>query len=372
VPRILAALDDAGFIESTLLIEKRIRPGRAGGFLPRLAINIVRYNQEFSLLERAIGAALNQELEDFEVVLTENGSSNSVKEPLLQCFGSDRRFRYVENASNLGFAGAHNRFIQTAHAEFVLPLNPDTQLTPEYARTVLAVFRDSTVAAAEGKMLKPVPLPDGRYILDGTGMSLSRGRRAGERGQLQVDEGQFDDSTDVFGVSATAAIYRTSALERIKHGEAEYFDEDLFTYWEDLDLAWRLRLAGFQCRYVPRAIVYHARSANQSDKGFTRVRAFVAHTRSVPLRIVQWDWRNHLLTVIKNDFGSSLFRDLPRIAVRESVIFAYLCVVRPQILFAVPEFFRLLPKILRKRKLVQRSRTVSSREMGQWFESAQR
>lgn len=338
----------------------------------QLAINIVRYNQEFSVLERSIQAALDQDLEDFDVVLTENGSSDSLKELLSQRFASDPRFRYVENASNLGFAGAHNRFIHTADAEFVLPLNPDTRLTPEYARTVLAVFSDPIVAAAEGKMLKPEPLTDGRYILDGTGMSLSRARRAGERGQLQLDEGQFDHSTNVFGVSATAAIYRTSALERIKHGDAEYFDEDLFTYWEDLDLAWRLRLAGFECRYVPGAIVYHSRSANQSKEGFTRIGAFVANTRGLSLRVVQWDWRNHLLTIIKNDFGSSLLRDLPRIAVRELAFFAYLCVVRPQILLALPEFFRLLPRILRKRKLVQGSRAVSSRQMGQWFESARR
>jgi len=338
----------------------------------QLAINIVRYNQEFSLLERSIQAALNQDLEDFEVVLTENGSSDSVKDLLLHRFGSDARFRYRENASNLGFAGGHNRFIYTANAEFVLPLNPDTQLSPNYARTVLAIFRDPRVAAAEGKMLKPVPLPDGRYILDGTGMSLTRARRAGERGQLQIDEGQFDQSTDVFGVSATAAIYRTSSLQHIKHGEAEYFDEDLFTYWEDLDLAWRLRLAGFECRYVPGAIVYHSRSANQSKDGFARIGAFVANTRSLPLRVLQWDWRNHLLTIIKNDFGFSLLRDLPRIAVREFAYLSYLCLVRPRILLAVPEFFRLLPRILRKRKLVQSSRAVSSRQMGQWFESARR
>jgi GT2 family glycosyltransferase len=349
-----------------------VQHSAGGGFLPRVAINIVRFNQEFSLLERSIQAALNQDLEDFEVVLTENGSSDSIKELILQRFRHDARFRYTENASNLGFAGGHNRFLHTTDAEFVLPLNPDTQLTPEYTRTVLTVFSNPAVAAAEGKMLKPVPLPDGRYILDGTGMFLSRNRRAGERGQLQIDNGQFDHSTDIFGVSATAAIYRTSALDRIKHGLAEYFDEDLFTYWEDLDLAWRLRLAGFECRYVPEAIVYHSRSANQSKDGFTRLGALVANTRNLPLRVVQWDWRNHLLTIIKNDFGSSLLRDLPRIAVREVALFGYLCVVRPRILFSIPEFFRLLPRILRKRRLVQGSRAVSSRQIGQWFKNAQR
>jgi GT2 family glycosyltransferase len=340
--------------------------------MPQLAINIVRYNHEFSLLERSIHAALQQDLEDFIVVLTENGSADSIKEQLFQRFGHDPRFHYADNGSNLGFAGGHNRFIQSAESAFVLPLNPDTELTPQYARTVLTAFSDPLVAAAEGKMLKPELLPNGRYILDGTGMSLSRARRAGERGQLQVDEGQFDHSTDVFGVSATAAIYRTSTLEQIKHGEAEYFDEDLFTYWEDLDLAWRLRLAGFACRYVPEAIVYHSRSANQSKDGFTHIGDFIANTRSLSLRVVQWDWRNHLLTIIKNDFGSSMLRDLPRIAIRELAFFCYLCLVRPQILLAVPEFFRLLPTILRKRRIVQKSRAVTSEQMGQWFATAQR
>lgn len=337
-----------------------------------LAINIVRFNQDFQMLERCIQAALDQDLDNFEVVLTENGSSDSIREKLLRRFGSDARFHYAENETNLGFAGGHNRFIQSSNATFVLPLNPDTQLAPAYARTVLAAFTDPTVAAAAGKMLKPQPLPDGRYLLDGTGMCLSRSRRAGERGQLQPDAGQFDHDVDVFGVSATAAIYRTSMLEKVKHGDAEYFDEDLFTYWEDLDLAWRLRLAGFACRYVPQAIVYHSRAANQSADGFMRVGAMVVHTRSLSVRVVQWDWRNHLLTIIKNDFGSSLLRDLPRIAVRESAIFAYLCFVQPRFLFAVPQFFRLLPRILRKRTLVQRNRAVSSEKMGRWFASAQR
>lgn len=338
----------------------------------QLSINIVRFNQDFSMLEKSIQAALEQDLEDFEVVLTENGSSRPIKEEILKRFGEHSRFRYADNESNLGFAGGHNRFIQTAHAEFVMPLNPDTQLTPTYARTVLAAFHDPSVAAAAGKMLKPEPMPDGRYILDGTGMFLSRSRRAGERGQLQIDEGQFDQSLDVFGVSATAAIYRTSALEHIKHGEAEYFDEDLFTYWEDLDLAWRLRLAGFASRYVPQAIVFHSRSANQSKQGFTRIGAFVANTRSLSISVVKWDWRNHLLTIIKNDFGESLLRDLPRIVLREVAYFCYLCALRPQLLSAVPGFFRLLPRILGKRHLVQGNRTVSSERMGQWFSVAQR
>lgn len=340
--------------------------------MPLLAINIVRYNQEFALLECSLQAALQQDLSDFEVVLTENGSADSIKDQLLRRFGANPRFRYAETGTNRGFSGGHNHFIHASDAEFVLPLNPDTELTPAYARNVLAAFLDPEVAAAEGKMLKPNPLPDGTAVLDGTGMSISRTRRAGERGQLQPDRGQFDQSTDVFGVSATAAIYRKSALERVKHGKSEYFDEDLFTYWEDLDLAWRLRLGGYSCRYVPHAVVYHSRSANQSKDGIVHIQSFVKNTRSLSLRVAQWDWRNHLLTIVKNDFGASLFRDLPRIVTRELALLLYFLAVRPRVLLAIPELLRMLPRILLKRRLVQNSRVVSSKDMGRWFAGAER
>lgn len=333
-----------------------------------IAINIVRYNQEYPLLEKCIHSALDQDFDDYTVTLTENGSAYPIKELILDRFGDNPRFNYVDNGANLGFAGAHNRFIYHTNAEFVMPLNPDTVMARDYLRLVVKVFDDPLVAAVEGKMLKPDRCQDGSWILDGTGMLLSRARKAHERGQLEIDHGQYDRETDVFGVSATAAVYRKSALDRIKHSQSEYFDEDFFTYWEDLDLSWRLRLAGFACRYVPAAVVYHSRSAGQSKHGFRKPLEFAIHTKSIPTRVLRWDWRNHLFAIIKNDFGWGFWRDFPFIATREILLFVYLAIWEPRALGAVPEFLRLLPRILKKRGTIQQNKSVNSRQMSRWFE----
>lgn len=335
--------------------------------MPKVAINIVRYNQDFALLEKCIRAALDQDFDGYTVTLTENGSADSIESVALAQFGNHPKFRYADNGSNLGFAGAHNRFIRDSSSEFVMPLNPDTVMPAEYLSKLLRAFDNPQVAAAEGKMLKPDPLSDGSWMLDGTGMTISRSRRVRERGQLEVDRQQYDMDTDVFGVSATAAAYRMSALEKIKFAEAEYFDEDFFTYWEDLDLSWRLRLAGYTCAYMPDAVIYHSRFAGQSKHGFHKPRDFARHMRSLPTRVICWDWRNHLFAIIKNDFGWSMLRDMPFIVTRELLLFCYLMVIEPKVITAVPEFIKLLPRILKKRKIIQQERVATSMEMHRWF-----
>jgi GT2 family glycosyltransferase len=335
--------------------------------LPLVAINVVRYNQDYPSIQKCIRAALDQDFDDCTVTLTENGSTDSIKGQILAEFGSHPKFCYVDNGTNLGFSGAHNRFFFLADARFVMPLNPDTELARDYLRHLIGAFENPAVAAAEGKMLKPTLCQPGPRILDGTGMVISRARKARERGHLEVDHGQYDDKTDVFGVSGTAAIYRKSALEQIKHSTHEYFDQDFFTYWEDLDISWRLQLAGFKCSFVPGAVVYHSRFAGQSRHGFRRPLEFLRHTRTIPTRILCWDWRNHLFAIIKNEFGWSFWRDVPFIFTRETLLFAYLTVCEPRVLRGIPTFLRLLPRILKKRRMVQRTRQVTSAEMSRWF-----
>lgn len=335
--------------------------------VPAVAINIVRFNQPYELLERCLNVALNQDGVDFTVTLSENGSKDSIESAVLARFASHPRFRYVDNGANLGFAGAHNRFFFHADADFLMPLNPDTVMTRDYLIRLVKAFDEPRIGAAEGKMLKPDPRADGSWVLDGTGMTLSRARRAHERGQMEIDRGQYDNETAVFGVSGTAPLYRKAALEKVKHFRSEYFDEDFFTYWEDLDLSWRLQLAGFSCVYVPDAIIYHSRFAGQSQHGIRKLPEFVAHTRGIPTRILRWDWRNHLFAIIKNDFGSSFWRDLPYMATREATLLAYFSIFEPRALGAIPEFIRLLPSVLRKRRMIQQQRAVTSEEIGQWF-----
>lgn len=339
--------------------------------MPEIAINLVRYNQKLEDISECLAAALLQDYPYFTVTLTENGSKDSIEQGIKALFAENPKFRFVDNQTNLGFAGAHNKFFAESSAEFVMPLNPDAIMQPGFLTELVKAFEDSKIAAATGKMLKPLALEDGSHILDGTGIIVSRTRRARERGQLQVDKGQYDASTDVFGVSGTAPLYRKSALDKVKiildNGTPEYFDEDFFMYWEDFDLSWRLRLAGYLCVYVPEAHVLHQRVGGQSKYGYRRPLEFAKHHKQFPTRIVRYNWRNHLFAIIKNDFGSTFWRDFPLIVAREIAMFGYICIFEPRTLGAVPSFFKLLPRILRKRKIIQSSKKVNSKIASKWF-----
>ena len=224
-------------------------------------------------------------------------------------------------------------------------------------------------------MLRPEQR-NGEWLLDGTGIVVNRARRGRERGQLEVDHGQYDSQLDVFGVSGTAAVFRKSALHDAAlpagsmSARPECFDEDFFAYWEDLDLSWRLRLLGYTCRYVPGAVVYHERVASSSEKGYKNPLAFYRHHAHLSKRIRQWNWRNHLFAIVKNDFGSPLATGFLFILGREVAMLGWILIFEPSTLGAVPEFFWLLPTMLRKRRVVQERRRaagVQGAAIAPWF-----
>jgi GT2 family glycosyltransferase len=335
-----------------------------------LSINLLRWNTPWDEIRACITAVLVSDFDEFELIYMENfnADSDSLISEVREFFGEDPRLRIVTTESNLGYAGAHNLFFAETRSELVMVLNPDAIVDHSFLRNIVRVFENPKVAAATGKMVKPARNPGERRILDGTGIIVSRSRRGRERGQLEIDYGQYDLEPRIFGVSGTAAVYRKSALEAIRLGDSEYFDADFFAYWEDLDLSWRLRLRGYECVYVPEAIVEHGRAVGASKGGIHNFREFIRHHRSFPLKVRQWSWRNHLFTILKNDFGWSLCRDLPRIAVRELGMLAFLVCFMPDTLSAVPEFVRLFPRMIRKRKFIQSARRVTSEDVGQFFQ----
>ncbi len=336
---------------------------------PRISINLIGYNHQPEDIAKCIDAVLAQQYQNFELTFSDNGSKNGLFESISQKYSGRPNFRAVDNKANLGYAAGHNKFFDETDSELLMVLNPDAILHPGFLENISKAFNDPKVAAATGKMIKPQSEPgsnSGELILDGTGVVIGRTRRAQERGQLEVDHGQYDQQRRVFGVSGSAAVYRKSALAQAKVLN-EYFDTDFFMYWEDIDLAWRLRLLGFECVYVPEAVVEHSRVAGKTQRGYKDPIAFAKHHAKFSLNIRRWNWRNHLFMIIKNDFGWNLWKGLPFIILRETAMLGYIVVFEPRTLGAVPVFFRLLPNILKKRKLIQQKRVVSSKEISKWF-----
>lgn len=337
--------------------------------MPRISINLLRWSTPWDDVERCIRAVLNSSFVDFSLTYTENyhSSAPSLIEAVQMTFGDDPRLHMVRNDNNLGYAAAHNSFFAGNAAELLMVLNPDAILDVHFLEMIIPHFTDPSIGAATGKMLKPASSNHESRLLDGTGIQVFRTRRARERGQLEVDGGQYDQQRQVFGVSGTAAVYRKSALEAVRLYDDEYFDPDFFAYWEDFDLSWRLRLQGFQCIYVPEAIVEHTRAIGVSPGGLSRFWTFVKHHQAFPLQVRQWSWRNHIFAIMKNDFGWPAYRDLPAILFRELATLVFIAAFTPNTLKSAPTFLRLLPKMLRKRAQIQAVRTIDSKTANHFF-----
>lgn len=210
---------------------------------PKVSIIITNYNGQHYLKD-CLDSINAQSFTSFEVILVDNHSSDGSIRIV------EREYPEIElirNDANFGFARGTNEGIRASRGEFILTLNNDTRLEPGFLEEIMRpTERDALIGICAAKML----YPDGR--INSTGTCISRSGAAWDRGISQPDHGQYGHSEEVFGACAGAALYRKRMLDEIG-----LFDEDFFMYMEDVDLAFRARLAGWKCIYIPGAVVIH-------------------------------------------------------------------------------------------------------------------
>ncbi len=156
--------------------------------------------------------------------------------------------RVLALETNRGFARAANAGLAAVTAEAVALVNTDVVLAPDWLERAVAALEPGAAAVAT----KMVDLED-PSILYSAGDVLRRDGACEQRGRFERDSGAFDAPGEVFSACAGAALYRRAAI-----AEAGGFDERLGTYLEDVELGLRLRLAGWHCRWEPRAVARHA------------------------------------------------------------------------------------------------------------------
>jgi GT2 family glycosyltransferase len=210
---------------------------------PLISVVIVNFNG-LRFLEPCFSSLAGQSFKNFEIILVDNDSSDGSADYIREHFPS---VTLIETGKNLGFAGGTNAGICVAQGDFILALNNDTIADSQFIENLIGpMMSDSRIGMCASKML----FPDRR--INSTGICISRSGAAWDRGIFERDSGQYDTGEEVFGPCGGAALYRRSMLDEIG-----LFDEDFFIYVEDIDLAFRARLAGWKCMYIPTARVTH-------------------------------------------------------------------------------------------------------------------
>ena len=205
------------------------------------------------------------------------------------------------------------------------------------------------VGMVSGKLYKKFEYGTSK-ILDTTGIVMNY-MFPSDRGENNLDNGEYNKCEYIFGASGAAPLYRKEMLEDIKVGD-EYFDEDFFIYVEDVDLSWRAQLYGWKCIYTPYAIAYH-------ERGATRVA-----DKQIKKSYYALGYRNRYLAILKNGLLLNIFQHLGSVALRETYFFMDHLSKGNYYIMKVPlDAIRLFPKMLRKRRIIQRRNKVKSKYM---------
>lgn len=220
----------------------------------RVCVVIANWNGG-QLLPDCLAALAAQTFRDFEVIVVDNGSIDG---SVAWLSAHAPEVRVICNATNRGFAAANNQGIIASHAPLVVTLNNDAVPEPAWLHTLVEAADRLEWA---GMFASQISLRGSGGRLDSTGIEIDRAGMAWNRSWKKPGPDHATEPIEVFGPSAAAALYRRTMLDQIG-----LFDEDLFAYYEDVDLAWRAQWVGWRCAYVPQAVVEHAHSATSGQR----------------------------------------------------------------------------------------------------------
>lgn len=216
--------------------------------MPNMLSIIIPTYQRTDLLRRCLVAVQQHRPTTSEVIVVDDHSPTAAVQRLAAEFG----VRHERLAVRSGFARAANQGIRCSRGDIVELLNDDTEVQPGWAEPALAWFADETVGA-----VAPLVLDRDGDSIDSAGDRYYLGGVAAKRGHGERLHNRYLAATQVFGASASSAFYRRSALDRVG-----LFPESFGSYFEDVDLAFRLQRARYQTVFEPRSRVLHVGSAS--------------------------------------------------------------------------------------------------------------
>lgn len=315
---------------------------------PLVSVIIPHFNGR-EILRNCLEALKKTEYQNKEVIIVNNASTDGSVDDIHHFFPGAR---VVNNEKNLGYAGGCNSGLANASGKYVLFLNNDTVFGREWLSILVeACEKDEKIAACQPKILSQTDREMFDYagaaggLIDVLGYPFARGRLFFT---LEKDEKQYDADGNIFWASGTATLIRKSVLD-----EAGTFDEDFFAHMEEIDLNWRMHLAGYRVVAVPEAIVYH--NAGSTLKPDSPEKIYLNHRNSLVMILKNYELKN-LLWIIPVRVSLEL---LTLVYALLKLDFARLKGGLLALIYVLINFFR----IIRKRKQVHRLRKVPDSEI---------
>jgi GT2 family glycosyltransferase len=246
-----------------------------------ISLIVVNWNRR-DLLRACLNSLRAQQGVEFEVILVDNGSTDGSPEMALAEFSASGSFhlQLIVNSRNCGFCEANNQGIAAARSQYIALLNNDAEAEPGWlAALARALDEDPDAGMAASKILvheDPTRIDKVGHLMYPDGQN--RGRGAGER-----DAGQYDRVERVLWPDGCAAMYRREMLD-----VTGPFDEDFFAYADDADLGLRGQIAGWSCVYAPTAVVRHHRGSTMGKGSVRRLMLIERNRILLVFKLFPW------------------------------------------------------------------------------------
>ena len=219
---------------------------------PTVAIVILNFNGR-NYLERFLPSVLASTYAHKKVIVADNASSDDSIHFIKAHFPT---VEILVNTQNDGFAGGYNWALKHVEADYYVLLNSDVEVTPGWIEPIIDLMEaDATIAACQPKLLSYHQPQFFEYAgasggwIDALGYPFSRGRIFDV---LEKDEHQYDDVQQIFWATGAALFIRSEVFHAM-HG----FNDHFFAHMEEIDLCWRIQLAGYKIYVQPKSVVYH-------------------------------------------------------------------------------------------------------------------
>jgi GT2 family glycosyltransferase len=306
--------------------------------MPEITVIVVNWNGKH-FLEDCLGALRRQTFRDFETILVDNGSEDGSVEYVRRHFPE---VRLIALSENRGFTGANIAGWEQARGNLIVLLNNDTEAHPHWLEQI---HRASLEFPKAGSFASKMLLFDDRERVDNCGFAMTSAGSTIDLGRGQRDGPEWASAAKVFGACGGAAAYRRTMLEDIR-----FLDGDFFMIFEDVDLSFRSQLRGWECVFVPSGVVYHHLGATRS------------RDRS---QNVFFSQRNIEFVYLKNMPIGLMLRSLPQRLLYElgAAIYFFRLGVGLAFLKAKWDVLIHLPRILQKRKVIQKRRKIENAQL---------
>ncbi len=336
--------------------------------LPITVIHLLTYNEK--AVEICIESLLVQEGftlgQNLFIIASDNQSTNDTFSRLNKFSDS---IKVYLNKKNYGFSKGHNLGIEKAlelNAQYVFIANADIILEKNaLALMVQSLENDNSAGLASplifraDKNINPIE----PKVFDACGMFFNDNIRHLDRGSNELDNGQYRNAQYIFGGTGAALLLKRNFIEDAKfpkeldetNSELELFDNNFFLYREDAELSLRAQILGWNCLYIPSAIVYHTRVVTPENR------------KSIPSEFNLYSVRNRFLIQINNFSAVLSLICLKGFVIRNLLVIVASITTERSSAPGLWDIYKLFPNAYKKRKFIFAKRRRSDLALKDWF-----